>query len=71
MSVHERWEQLKRLDRIEAGTVSRDEGQSRGEQIRWIGNGRSEVQFEEGEEERRGCRSGARRPFAMSAGDSR
>lgn len=62
---------MKSLNRIEAGTVSRDEGQSRGEQVRWVMNGRSEVQFEEGEEERGGCRSGARHPFAMSASDSR
>ena len=71
MSVHERREKLESLNGIEAGTMSRDEGQSRGKQVGWVGVGRSEVQFEEGEEDRRGCRAGARNPFAVSASDSR
>ena len=70
MSVHEWREKLESLNGIETGTVSRNKGQSRGEQVGWVRNGRSKVQFEEGEKDRRGYLSGARDPFAMSVNQS-
>ena len=44
---------------------------SRREQVGWVGDNWSQVQFEEGEENRRRCRAEARDPFAMSARNSR